>query len=317
MLSTSFKLYSPDELDQLPPESQPDRPAPDPLPCPECTGERLIYARWSPPLNLGWPGRWEQAVHCEQCHAAAQASYRTTRLVEALNRAGVPRRYRGHSLGRYLKQGAGEAWDHFRHRLDQRPGTIGITTWNASAAATLRAWITGAPYGAIFLAGPVGGGKSALLAALVQDLIAAHLDAHYDPPAYSWITEPDLWDLLRQEWRKLRNSATLSQLIAADLVVLDDLGTTEQLAPWQRDAIEALICGRYNADRPVFITSNLPLSAPGHAPSIAGRYGERVASRLIELLGGRRLPGYREIVGYDWRSDRPHTSATSTTPEST
>ncbi len=159
----------------------------------------------------------------------------------------------------------------------------------------------------------MGSGKTTLAAAAVNDLIE-RLDAvRLDRPTpwrISWLPVADLWEILRLEQSRKRDRGLLASLARTDLLILDDLGTTERLHDWQRDAMELLVSQRYNHQRATILTSNHRIdSADPEEPTIAGHYGDRVASRLIECLGGRRHgppPGYLELAGMDWRADTAH-----------
>jgi len=60
---------------------------------------------------------------------------------------------------------------------------------------------------------------------------------------------------------------------------------------WQREMMESVICQRYAECRPTVFTSNHPLA------TMTDRWGERVGSRLVEMLAGNVV----EVGGADWR----------------
>jgi hypothetical protein len=272
-----------------------DRPGPPaPLTC-------ACGATVPPTWEDTW-GSWWSPDQCAPCRDAWRRERQEAKIAEGLEAAQIPARWRDLSLERTMRLGdAGrEPWPAFRERLEaQALPTMGITTWNATAARTVRAWRPEAPgpHGVILLAGPVGGGKSALSLAGLGDAIRRDpdLDALFMP-------EPTLLEIMRLEASGARKRGMLARVSQVRALVLDELGSTERISDWHRDAIEFLIGTRYNAALPTLITTNLTL------PELGELYGDRVLSRLVESLGGvrRQLPGFRELVGVDWRTDTPH-----------
>lgn len=259
---------------------------------------------------------WTSPDECPACLEAWRARHREGKVAEALEAAQLPARWRGLTLERTLRQGDGgrEPWAAFRARLDaQELPTLGITPWNAPAAKAVRTWRPEAPgahpEGLVLLAGPVGGGKSALAMAALGDAIRRDpdLDALFMP-------EPTMLEIMRLEASGQRKRGIAARLASVRALVLDELGSSERVTDWHRDAIEYVIGTRYNACLPTVITTNLALD--GEGTTIAGIYGDRVVSRLVESLGGtrRQLPGLRELVGYDWRTDAPHPAIPTPTP---
>jgi len=137
---------------------------------------------------------------------------------------------------------------------------------------------------------------------------AKHSHEHLQVPVI-YMAETDLYERLAMERANRTGRRYLELLARAQVLVLDDLGTTETLQPWHRDAIEHLVSMRYNEARPLVITSNLRLASDDPKElTIASLYGDRVHSRLVDMLGGRRrgMPGYLELLGFDWRTDTRH-----------
>lgn len=252
-----------------------------------------------------WPGRW-----CPACEAAWKARRQAERMADDQATAGIPPRYRDHRFARHLIQGKGipgETWEAFRARLEAEAApTIGITGWNFRVARAVRDRPKGRT---LIVSGPVGSGKSLLTAALANDMIERGIPV-------TWITEPELWEAHAREQLKGAQRRVVGLTLGAPLLFLDDLGATEKLTAWHRDHLEALICGRYDRGASLVITTNLPLTAPEKQDSIASMYGERVLSRLVEMVGGRRagLPGYLELRGMDWRSDVEHATPAAEAP---
>lgn len=104
-----------------------------------------------------------------------------------------------------------------------------------------------------------------------------------------------------------RESEILGPVLEAEVLVLDDLGAGRTTA-WARDVMHDIIAHRYNEERPLIMTSNLPIgdektssrrqkSAVPDAPlSLRDRLGDPLMSRLYEMC---RIV---EVGGRDYRS---------------
>ena len=94
----------------------------------------------------------------------------------------------------------------------------------------------------------------------------------------------------------------LQPLLAADLLVLDDLGA-ERTSEWVQETLGLVVNTRYNAKRPTIFTSNLVDSPDNTDPrSFTFQLGARTRSRLIEMCD------WIEIQGADVREVGPHAS---------
>lgn len=94
----------------------------------------------------------------------------------------------------------------------------------------------------------------------------------------------------------------LQPLLAADLLVLDDLGA-ERTSEWVQETLGLVVNTRYNANRPTIFTSNLVDSPDNTDPrSFTFQLGARTRSRLIEMCD------WIEIQGADVREVGPHAS---------
>lgn len=254
---------------------------------------------WQPGPRTGPNrGRWlRPPTFCEACEArAAQHQEETERRQHdearglSLDNAGLPRRYRAFSLRQQEELRPGESFEAFAARLPR--GTVGVTDWNRRLVAELTSWTPES--GGRLVIGPVGGGKTTLIAALLHDHVLDGGSALYLPESVLWSSE------VKRRAAHHRVRPTLPNLLEraceVELLALDDLGTTENLREWQLDAIEHLINVRYNEELPVLVTSNYDLS------TLADLYGERVASRLAEMVGNRQI----ELRGRDWRTGHEH-----------
>ncbi len=73
------------------------------------------------------------------------------------------------------------------------------------------------------------------------------------------------------------------------LLVLDDLGR-ERPSEWAAESVNLVLCGRYNDGLKTVLTTNLTLE------EVAGRYGERIASRITGSITKPWTP--------KWKKDR-------------
>ena len=105
-----------------------------------------------------------------------------------------------------------------------------------------------------------------------------------------------------------RESEILRPAIEAELLILDDLGAG-RTTPWAKDVMHDIIAQRYNDQRPMVITSNLPFDEAKEpsrgrgravdAPlTLRDRLGDALISRLHEMCRIVRVDGkdYRSGV---------------------
>lgn len=83
----------------------------------------------------------------------------------------------------------------------------------------------------------------------------------------------------------------MERMIQADILFLDDLGA-EKASEWVKEQLYTVINERYNWMRPVMITTNLTIK------EIADCYGDRMASRLVEMCE------VEKFTGRDWRVEK-------------
>lgn len=73
------------------------------------------------------------------------------------------------------------------------------------------------------------------------------------------------------------------------LLCLDDLGA-HQITEWSTDTLFRLVNARYEARKPLIVTTNLPMvSRDRDAVTLAGRLGDRIASRLAEMARNHQV----------------------------
>ena len=176
-------------------------------------------------------------------------------LIERRIAANLPARYRNANLADFSKQ---------MGRL--------ATAWLAK------------PTDGLFIAGPVGAGKTHLAAAVFRDRAERRIGVTFRRCADFF---RDLRETYRANWSE---ETVLEPLDQVRFLILDDLGAGS-LSDHERRFTLELLDRRLNAVRPTLVTSNWNLE------QIAERMDDRIASRLssftaIELTGeDRRLRG--------------------------
>ncbi len=176
--------------------------------------------------------------------------------------------------------------------IDFRDKTF--ATFNARAAGVAEAYRLACEYaqdprGWLVLVGPVGCGKTHLVAA-----IANHYRSLGGKPFF--VNVPELLDHLRSTYAP---SSTVSyderfeEVRNAELLILDDLGT-ESSSEWAREKVYQIFNRRYNAGAPTVVTMN---------PREYDRLDERVKSRMMD--GGiSKVVLMREAGDYRMRKAR-------------
>lgn len=161
-----------------------------------------------------------------------------------------------------------------------------ICAWADRAAVDYR------EAGFLVLTGPIGTGKTH------QAYGALRRIAEAGPKRFEMIatTAPDMYGRLRPGGSDKGTEHELKKLCRVPLLLLDDLGT-EKLSEWTEEATTRLVNERYNECLPLIITSNFPTRAARDdrgkpvGPDLAGRLGERLASRLAQTAVVVQLEG--------------------------
>jgi len=151
-----------------------------------------------------------------------------------------------------------------RYRLDGAP--------NVAAAKAVRGWLDLGGGGTqtvpnLFLHGPVGTGKTGLAVGAMRALIERGM-------------VPKLWGvptLLDRMRPGGDDDDPLARCVKVSVLVLDDLGV-EKPSEWVRERLYVLLNGRYEAERPTIVTSNVDLVG------LAAQIGERAVSRFAERV---------------------------------
>lgn len=124
----------------------------------------------------------------------------------------------------------------------------------------------------LVVVGPVGSGKSHLIAAA---LIAGY-EAHGAPARFRWTSAATLLERERPDAEQ-DDGPSLAVCRAVPILGFDDLGA-ERDTEWGIDRMRLLAADRWDHEHPIAVTSNLQLGPDG---PLAARYGERTYSRLV------------------------------------
>jgi len=145
----------------------------------------------------------------------------------------------------------------------------------------------------LLLIGPNGIGKTHLVVGLAK---RACEDLGYD---IAFTTTKALLARLRSSYERSAGEseqAILTNLAEVDLLVLDEL-RVDEINVWSRGKVFDLISRRYDADRPLLVTTNLGLNDLAYLPDGSSGLDEATLSRLIALTQVIDLsgPDYRLI----------------------
>lgn len=251
----------------LPPRLDAD---PGPRPCrTECGAE-------VPALKL-LSGSYLVVEVCESCRlraqeqdvAASSASSAGARVTQAARR--VPRKFRHLDLGEAITTHEPPS----PALVDRHQGKMVIPPPLRIVARRLREWTPGGR--GLLLHGPVGNGKTALLA-------GAFIHAHRRGLRGAWISERTYLGSLREAAsnREIRVPSAAELCAGIDFIVMDELGSTEAHTAWNRDKLEDVVCQAYDEGIAIWASTNRP---PDDLKSKAGlkrALGERAYDRLME-----------------------------------
>jgi DNA replication protein DnaC len=184
---------------------------------------------------------------------------------------------------------------------------------DAQAAGKARDWLAGWHAGErrnLWLAGPVGLGKTGLAWGIVRSLTEAAVARFWQMPEELRGVEPtppamllrwaDLLDDLRAAFDSDRRAADTGETADPSLILerakripvlaLDDLGR-ERPTPWALEKLANLVETRYGDVRPTIVTSNYGGRELAVRLDASGVDGERIVSRLIDGAVTYRFEG--------------------------
>lgn len=142
----------------------------------------------------------------------------------------------------------------------------------------------------LLMIGPVGCGKTHLAIAVLQEVIGKGYTGLY-------YNSPNLLRDLRATMDK-ENFTTedelLEEVTTTDLLVFDDVGA-EKSSEYVLDRFYLIINERYEAGKPVIITTNLDHEG------LENRLGERIVSRMLEMC-----QTFGKFPDEDWRKKNLH-----------
>lgn len=215
-----------------------------------------------------YPGAGDPTTLCEVCfrrelmiveHGAASVEFSHVATVDTIVKHCVPKRYQDVNV---------------THELTQ---TINLNPLHTG----------------ILLHGLSDRGKTYQAAILFKRAVRYACE-HGTPIAsmFQWHSAAGLLERLRSEQRKTDAvRTTVEKLVDARVLVIDDLGA-ERPSDWVRERIYEVVNARYEAVRPIIVTSNL---SPGQ---LEKHLGARITGRLmemcevVEVVGpSRRMPG--------------------------
>lgn len=145
------------------------------------------------------------------------------------------------------------------------------------------------PGASLFITGPVGTGKTYGLHAMARHIVEARGGAarvFNFPDALRDIKE----DFDRHWTEKHHVAETMRDY--RGILMIDDIGAEKQ-SDWVVETLYGIINHRYERVLPTVITSNVGVDKIGEA------YGDRIASRLVEMVGGEK--GIIILAGEDRR----------------
>lgn len=162
----------------------------------------------------------------------------------------------------------------------------------------------------LVLEGPVGVGKTFLLASLAKEFAERGWTVRFT----------DFFQLLGELKAGFAqgkaDAAQLAPLIDVDVLFIDELGKGRN-NDFELTVLDQLVCGRYNQNKPIIATTNYKLKGRGYDVNMAldshpesaghGLFAESRFSTLEQRIGTRifsrlkEMTQFIELTGDDWR----------------
>ena len=237
-----------------------DKPSPY-----DCEAGHLIEYVWTQQDSFGYWAKPE----CQACEEAESDKLLASRRLKRLEIARVPRLLLGATTDALAVDGFN------KHVRDVLSG------WRPPA------WVT--------ICGPVGTGKTTWLTAHFNRLA----EQGGDWAGAMWTTESSLFeacDIAHADNGYTARQKKLRSFCSAPLLMIDDIGAGRaKLTEWQNASMRHLFDVRHANGMPTFLTTNMR-----GQDAFANRYGEHVASRVIQASNG-----FASLGGPDRRLHEP------------
>ena len=174
--------------------------------------------------------------------------------------------------------------------LNKKFSEYRVEETNAEAVNLAKDFLQGKIKG-LLLYGEPGRGKTLLASIIAQEYLKAGKTVLFgDTPSL-------LEDLIQSysKTSKISLEEKMESIMKADLLILDDLGT-EKATEWSVTRLYLIINDRYNANKPLIVTSNYrsgELAEKMNKPKDAaeGVTGSRIVSRLVEMCKAVKIGG--------------------------
>jgi DNA replication protein DnaC len=218
--------------------------------------------------------------------------YGKRRTAERQNRSGIPPQFARVNL------------ESFQLPADNPVARTGLSTVYVEVRRYAKEYpLTEKP--GLLLVGGTGTGKTHLAVAALKILMSRGFDCIF----FDYQT---LLERIQRSWNPTAGAAdreAYRQALDTDILLLDDLGARRAL-DWVEDTVTSIITHRYNHQKPLIATTNLPDPALGDSlvtkggadvtgtprmmKSLAEVIGERSRSRLFEMCRVVRMPSVED-----------------------